>query len=434
MPSRAAWRPDIVARRVEAWLSHSSILLQGAELAFYRAFLRSLAAQVRYLDVMVPDMPPGEERLVGRVALAFAALSLPAGPSRLARASRELGREIDHQILADGGHVSRDPSTLLRLLAEFLPLRQTYANQAEPPPASLVAAIDRMFPALRFFLHGDGAIARFNGAGVSDTVLLAAVLRHDEARGAILRATPHSGYQRLACGDVTVICDTGVPPPPRSAGAAHAGTLSFEFSDGGHAVVVNAGGCGSAPRDWRPLARSTAAHSTVTVADQSAARFSLSRRTEDLLGAPLVAGPAHVPVERMDGPEGQSFRASHDGYRRRLGVIHERTLALRTDGGELVGIDRLIADAGTPAQPAALRFHLHPDIAAMHDDKGRLVLVLPDGNRWAFSADGPVATVEETIFFADPSGPRKSLQIVIDIAADDQVAWRFTRATAPPAA
>ena len=42
---------------------------------------------------------------------------------------------------------------VMELLADLLPLRHTYANQAETPPDALINAIERMLPALRFFRH-----------------------------------------------------------------------------------------------------------------------------------------------------------------------------------------------------------------------------------------------------------------------------------------
>ena len=98
-------------------------------------------------------LPDGEERLRARVALAFCALSLPAPAAALKAASRNLAYELDRQILADGGHVSRNPRAIMELLADLLPLRQTYTNQAEQPPQALIDAVERMLPALRFFRH-----------------------------------------------------------------------------------------------------------------------------------------------------------------------------------------------------------------------------------------------------------------------------------------
>ena len=113
-----AWQPDVTARRIIAWLQHSTTVLQGAEYPFYRAFLRSLAVQIRYLRSMAPDMRDGEERVRAAIALVLAALSLPSSPSAIRVASRTLADELDRQILPDGGHVSRNPHAVLELLAD----------------------------------------------------------------------------------------------------------------------------------------------------------------------------------------------------------------------------------------------------------------------------------------------------------------------------
>ena len=78
---------------------------------------------------------------------------------------RRLGDELERQILPDGGHISRNPGALIELLLDLLPLRQAFTARNMPPPPALLNAIDRMMPMLRFFRHGDGNFALFNGMG-----------------------------------------------------------------------------------------------------------------------------------------------------------------------------------------------------------------------------------------------------------------------------
>ncbi|MCV0394311.1 MAG: heparinase II/III family protein [Rhizobiaceae bacterium] len=429
-----AWDSAVTARRVIAWLQHSPVVLKGADFAFYRAFLKSLAVQVRYLRTMAPEMQDGEERLRARVALAFAALSLPTSQTSLRNATRNLAAELERQILPDGVHISRNPQAVLELLADLLPLRQTYANQAETPPDVLINAIDRMLPALRFFRHQDGTLARFNGMGATLPDRIAAILRHDETGGAPLLHASHSGYDRLAMGDVTVIADTGRPPPIDVSREAHAGCLSFEMSSGRHHYVVNAGVDAFAPADVRPLARSTAAHSTATINDASSCRFNLSARFNRLIGTPMISGPRHVPSRRTDGEGRQGLIASHDGYVGRYGLYHERELTLTDGGARLEGVDRFFRAGGAPPKPngrdnIVVRFHLHPDMGLYRDDTDRLVLTARRAERWTFECDGVTPEIEESIFFAGLSGPRKSRQIVLAFRASQlpEIAWRFFR-------
>ena len=53
-----AWRPDVLSRRVISWLSQSTLLLQDADVRYYRRFLRSLLRQVRYLRHTAGDATP----------------------------------------------------------------------------------------------------------------------------------------------------------------------------------------------------------------------------------------------------------------------------------------------------------------------------------------------------------------------------------------
>lgn len=436
--SGEAWAPGATGARIIAWLQHSSIILQGADLRFYRQFLRSLSLQLRYLRSIAPTMVPGEERLRARIAIALACLSLPSSAAALRHASRCLGEEIELQILADGGHVSRNPAAVLELLVDMLPLRQTYTNQGEQPPAALVHAIDRMIPALRFFRHRDGSLARFNGMGVTVHDRVASVLRHDDTDGASLLHAPHSGYDRLALDATIVIADTGRPPVFDLSGEAHAGCLSFELSSGKRPIIVNSGIDRFGEPEFRPLARATAAHSTATINDVSSARFSLPPSIRKLIGTPLVAGPQHVTSIRNDRAGVHSFTASHDGFAARFGLLHERMLELSENGSRLVGRDRFLsAPAGKISVDTAeggkalvtLRFHIHPDNDVLRDPDGNLVIVARDGDSWTFLCDESEALLEESIYFAGITGPQRSRQIVLnfDVGLQHEINWQLQR-------
>src|SRR5438270_6127945 len=132
-----------------------------------------------------------------------------AGQARLLKTmTKRLIEELESQVLPDGGHISSNPGALIDLLLDLLPLRQAFAARNVPPPPALLHAIDRMMPMLRFFRHGDGNFALFNGMGPTPPDLLATVFAYDDARGAPLANAPHSGYQRVQAEGLLVIADT----------------------------------------------------------------------------------------------------------------------------------------------------------------------------------------------------------------------------------
>ncbi len=425
-----AWQPNVVAERLIAWLSHSTVVLQGADAGFYRRFMRSLTYQVRYLRRIVRGLPMDETLLRIRIALAMASVSMPSRTAHIRREGNRLDRELERQILPDGGHVSRNPRVNLDLLLDLLPLRQTYINLGHDVPPKLISAVDRMYPALRFFRHQDGDLALFNGATSTPASELMAVLHYDESAGKPFKSLPHMDYQRLSAGDVTVIVDTGKPRSPELSQRSHAGCLAFEMSAGRYRFIVNSGTPKLASRDYRQLARSTGAHSTVTLNETSSSRIIRS----PLCGASIRAGITNVAMERRDDAHGNDcLRAVHDGYLRSFGYHHEREIILSNKGNKIKGrdcISQLEGGRGT-AKPvlATARFHVHPSINLSRKDPETVLLVAPDAETWYFCSPGLMVVIEDDIFFADASGLRASQQLVIEFSPPQvsEIRWILRR-------
>jgi uncharacterized heparinase superfamily protein len=436
-----AWRPDVVARRVISWLCQAPLVLEEADAAFYRRFMRSLTRQVRHLRHTVWEARDGVPRLQAMMALTYAALCMAGQQRHVRAATRRLCDELQRQILPDGGHISRNPDALIELLVDLLPLRTAFTARNLSPPSALLNAIDRMMPMLRFFRHGDGNFALFNGMGPTRTDLLSTILAYDDARGAPLANAPHSGYQRLeSAGTLILMVDTGRPPPLVVSQDAHAGCLSFELSCKQNRIVVNCGLPVISRESWRQVARATAAHSTATFNDTSSCGFIDSGPIKHMLnGTPMVGGPRIIEVAREEQPNGVLLRASHDGYAELFNVVHHRTLLLSSDGQKLEGED-VFTPAKGETMPAghdqfALRFHLHPSIKANRLTDGHsAMLLLPNKDVWTFSAFEDRIDIEESVYLAGPDGPRRSVQIVIYGRARQVMRVQWSFALAPPGA
>ncbi len=428
-----AWRPDLVARRVISWLSQAPLVLHEADMRFYRRFLRNLTRQVRYLRRAVSATRDGVPRIQSIIALTYASLCMQAQARSLKSVTRMLTDELARQALPDGGHASRNPGALVELLLDLLPLRQAFAARNVPPPAALNNAIDRMMPMLRFFRHGDGNFALFNGMGPTRTELVSTVLAYDDARGMPVANAPHSGYQRVQVGETLLLVEAGTPPPLSMSYEAHAGCLSFELSSKLQRIVVNCGLPGTSRETWRHVARASAAHSTVVFNDTSSCRFLTSESLKPLLGVPILSGPSDVQVAREEREDGTTLNLSHDGYAARFGVIHHRTLRLTANGRRLEGEDIFTPSHGDqlPARRGdvfAVRFHLHPMIKVSRRSDGHgAMLVLPNREVWTFDAFHERVELEESVFLAGPDGPRRAIQIVIYGHARDvpRVDWAF---------
>jgi len=434
-------RADVLSRRVISLLSQAPLVLGETDNKFYRRYLRGLTREIRYLRYAMLDMPDGVPRLQVVIALCYASLCLANQARHIRNTSRRLSDELQHQILPDGGHVSRNPGALIELLIDLLPLRQTFAARNIAPPPALLNAIDRMMPMVRFFRHGDGSIALFNGMSGTPSDLLATLLAYDDTHGTPMSSMPHTGFQRLDAGPTTMIMDTGAPPAPGVSHDAHAGGLSFELSSGPSRIIINCGMPSTGRDNWRVFARSTAAHSTLTYHDTSSCQFvELTAMKRFLHGAPIVSGPVTVENFREAMANGELLTTSHDGYLARYGVIHRRILMLSQDGFRLDGEDSVSPAPGGRLRgndtDYALRFHLHPSVKAsrLSDARG-VMLVLPNRDVWTFEAQDDRVDLEDSVFLAGNDGPRRTAQIVIrqDSRHAASIRWSFVRSNASPA-
>jgi uncharacterized heparinase superfamily protein len=251
---------------------------------------------------------------------------------------------------------------------------------------------------------------------------------------------PHTGFQRLDAGAMTVIMDTGSPPPANVSHDAHAGCLSFELSSGLSRIVINCGMPSTGRDNWRVFARSTPAHSTLTYHETSSCQFvELSAVKRLLQGSPIVGGPAHLESYREAVANGELLTASHDGYLARYGVVHRRVLMASHDGSRLDGEDTLAPAPGARIKghdtDYALRFHLHPSVKSsrLSDARG-VMLVLPNRDVWTFEALDDKVELEDSVFLAGNDGPRRTAQIVIrqDSRQASSIRWTFVRSSASP--
>jgi uncharacterized heparinase superfamily protein len=437
-----AWQPEVVGRRVISWLSNSVVVLDASNPKSYETFLRSLTAQLRYLSASYRNAPDGAPRLVALMALVYAGLCIAEQQAVVDRYLKPFCKELDRQIMADGGHISRNPTTLVELLLDLLPLRQCFMARDRVPPKQLSDAIDRAMPMVRFFRLGDGTMVRFNGGGATATDSLATALAYDDTGGAPLRFAPNSGYVRMERKATLIVSDVAAAPRASLSMRAHAGCLSFEMSSGENPIIVNCGAPSPDHDEWRMFARSTPAHSTLTFEEVSSATFAGGANGSEPARDAELVGPPNVQASLSEEDGVLTLKGSHEGYVARFGVGHSRRVQLSANGLLVRGEDTLAAPKGLKGEAQtsgggyAVHFHLHPSVSAqLAQDERSVTLVLPNREAWTIAANTPTIALEESVFLADERGPRRSAQVVLQGGLEEerevQISWSIERTAAP---
>ena len=430
-----AWDIDIVAHRVISLLSHAGFLLEGAKTPFYESVMKALTHELHYLTISYTDPGATAPRLRALTALLLAGLCIAEQQTYVNAYLPAFSAELERQILPDGGHISRNPHTLVDLLLDFLPLKQCFLARSHETPDALNSAINRMMGMIRFLRLGDGSLARFNGMGATRSDLTAAVLAYADDDDTPFLHAPDSGYFRLQRAQTVVIADAGPPPPYAASSEAHAGFLAFEMTSGIEPMIVNCGASRDEGSDWSVACRSTAGHSTLTINDVSSSRLIKRRTRYPARHVHLLSGPRSVRGEVKEDQADLLVRAMHDGYKDRFGFFHQRRLRLFANGKVVEGVDQLACPPqGRPltkeSDSFAIRFHLHPRVSPRLDtEENSVSLTLPDAQLWKFRAAGARVDIEESIFLADPIIQKRCLQIVLrgKCISEVQVVWSLRK-------
>jgi uncharacterized heparinase superfamily protein len=389
--------------------------------------LNTLARTARHLDRSADRTPPGNARVAAWAGIVAAGLLIPGGDARRSFGEAGLARALASGFSEDGGAVSRSPIDQIEGIELIALLASAYDACNEALPDFIETLRTRAVAALLGITMGDGALSSWQGAGPIAAEAVARTVAASRVRTRPLRQARDWGYQRLAAGGTVVVVDVAPPPASRLAGVGCASTLAFELSDGDQRLIVNCGNGGALPPELGQGLRTTAAHSTLTVGERNS--------TAILEDGSLGQGVTAVELDRQEMEGGSRLDAAHDGYAKRLGFLHKRTLALSANGRELRGEDALLPAPRrkrTASAPFAIRFHLAPGVEVTPTADGHAALLRIDhGPLWQFRCKGGALSVEESLWIDANGRLRATAQFVVTgtaTAGGASVGWLLKRA------
>jgi uncharacterized heparinase superfamily protein len=359
------WNSYPVSRRIINWIKWALREEPPAE------FDASLATQARWLSKRLEFHLGANHLLANAKALVFAGSYFRGSEAEgwLNRGVGLLGREINEQVLADGGHYERSPMYHAAVTEDILDSINILRTFGVPVPRDWTETAGHMLRWLAALTHPDGEVAFFNDAAMGIAPRYAELLAYGLRLGVSADSKPDSrvvlaasGYVCGRAGRAWLVCDCAPVGPDHQPGHAHADTLSFELSLGKQRLIVNSGTSIYGRSAERNRQRGTAAHNTVTIdgADSSEvwAGFRVARRARATLLAAVTDGDC-LRVE-----------ASHDGYRRLRGRnVHTRRWML--DATSLRLVDRVSGTFGR----AVAHFHFHPDVEVQRLDAWQMRLM-----------------------------------------------------------
>lgn len=387
------WEPYPTSLRIVNWIKWS---LRSNELS--TAALNSLAVQIRWLSTRLEVHLLGNHLFANAKALVFSGLFFEGKEADrwLKKGLRIINREIEEQILPDGGHF--ELSTMYHALAfedilDLLNITKAYSKKLSREQQTQISTIPNVAKSMHKWLknmcHPDGEISFFNDSAFNvapsvselDSYFKRLEIETSKAIDKNLTFLKDSGYVRIRNGSAVAIMDVAKIGPDYLPGHGHADTLSFELSIDKQRVFVNSGTSCYGISAERLRQRGTHAHNTLVINGKDSsevwAGFRVAKR----------ANPFDIKVDESEDGTCISIEASHDGYKKIFNshVIHRRRW--KFENNNLAIHDKI---DGKFVYSEVL-FRLHPDVILDVEKETNFSvgsILLNEGYKMQFSTDG----------------------------------------------
>ena len=153
------------------------------------------------------------------------------------------------------------------------------------------------------------------------------------------------------------------------------------------------------------LSCSTAAHSTLYINDTSSCIFQKNKFILKVYGNSLIKKHKVINKKYTEDKNFYFIAAAHNGYEKKFGYIHTRSIKISKKEDKIFGHDEL---KKTKKYHNLLnyfiRFHVYPDTKIVKTTAGNSILIsLSNGEGWSLLSETNNFEIEKNIFFGNKS-------------------------------
>ena len=199
--------------------------------------------------------------------------------------------------------------------------------------------------------------------------------------------------------------DCGNPPPNIFARYYQAGCLAFELISNKQKVICNSGYGKYLSSKLSSISRSTAAHSTLYINDTSSCIFQKNRSINKVYGNSLIHKHRIIKKNYTEDKDFYSITAAHNGYEKKFGCIHTRSIKISKKEDKIFGEDEIKKTKNySNSLNYFIRFHIYPNSKIVKTMAGNSILIsLPNGDGWSLLSETNNFEIEKNIFLGNKS-------------------------------
>ncbi len=417
------WEIDILSKRIISWISNSQLTYEESSEEYKIIFNKIIMKQTNHLINEISRSKKVDDKMIGCTAIILTGLSYNH-EKFLSFGLNLLKKIIDSSFDNEYFPKSRSIRQLVFYLKYFILIRELLRESHNTIPEYLNEIIHYTGKGYNFFWSSIKKSLLFNGnhdADLSefDKYLNFYKYKFNNDKNEL------GGYAILKNKNTIIAMDIGSTPDKKYSENYQSGTLSFEVIHKGKKLICNSGYFQNQNHKLNYISKLSAAHSTLILNNKSASTFK-KKSGYYILDNGLKSLQKNIIYEKNFW----CINGSHNGYLKKYGIIHDRTIEFYPESNKFVGKDKLIKKKNFIPSSFEIRFHLMPDSKVTKTQDNQAILIEIENSGWRFYSNNFLIGVETGLYFGKKNNYSENQNIFIsgNTEKEDQIIeWEISK-------
>jgi len=396
------WEMETTAKRIIAWTSNTDITLENSEKIYREKFFLSLVKQSNFLSKNLNILLHQPSKIICCSAIILSGLIFEENEANYRLGIKELEKITKNYFDEDGFPKSRNPEDVFICLKYLIIIREWFKEAQKNIPDFLNEIISRCGNCYLTLSCSNKQFPLFNGAtevNYKDYDIFLKSLKYKF----INKTFEVADLLKIKKKKFELFIDCGNPPPNNYSKHYQAGCLSFELISNKQKMICNTGYAKYLSPSLNLLSRSTAAHSTLYINDTSSCIFHKNKSIIKANGNTLITKHRVIKKNYTEDKHFYSLISSHNGYEKKFGYIHTRSIKVSKDEDKIFGEDQLKKTKNySNSLYYFIRFHIYPNTKIVKTKGGNSILIsLSNGDGWLLKSNTNNLIIDKSIFLGN---------------------------------
>tara|TARA_Y100000590_G_scaffold197196_1_gene223949 strand:- start:789 stop:2444 length:1656 start_codon:yes stop_codon:yes gene_type:complete len=425
------WDMEITARRIIAWSSNTDITLENSDKDYKEKFFISLIKQSNFLLKNLNNLLYEPSKIISCSAIILSGMIFEENQTNYKIGIKELEKITKNCFDESGFPRSRNPEEVYTCLKYLILVREWHKEAQKFIPDFLNEIISKCGSCYIMLSCSNKQFPLFNGATEINYKNYDVFLKTLKYKF-INKNSEVADLIKIKKKKFDFFIDCGNPPPNNFSKYYQAGCLAFELISNKQKVICNSGYGKYLSTKLSSLSRSTAAHSTLYINDTSSSIFQKNPSINKVYGNSLLQKHKVIKKNYIEDKDFYSITAAHNGYEKKFGYIHTRSIKILKKEDKIFGIDELKRTKNYPnLLNYFVRFHIYPNTKVVKTMARNSVLIsLSNGEGWSLFSETNNFEIEKNIFLGNKNKiiNNESVSISGTINAEIMlIKWRIER-------